>query len=160
MTNKDNQPRHRLLKYFFIFGGSLIAIILIAYWALAAMYQNNISDMKKVFSDANQQILLPEGGREHWSTTVTHGASLLESFCIDSNCPQVEAYWYVPLTTSGYIDFENKIINYIKNEPVFRKHQDWKVQVYPAEVSSLDINKLPKSVDNKTWQGVHIFLYK
>src|SRR6266496_2014592 len=163
MINKNRadgkRNGYRPLKYL-VFGGILVAITLSLYWVLGIMYQNNVSDMKNVFSQASQKILLPEGGREHWPATVTHGPSLLESFCVDTNCPQVEAYWYVPLTKSGYNDFEAKLVGYIKNDTAFSKHSDWHVQIYPAEVSKADINELPVTTEGRTWQGVHLFLYR
>jgi|GEM_PF-4741212 len=151
---------HGQIKYFAVIGVVLIIVALISYWMLATNYRNNISDMKNVLSRASQKVLLPEGGQEHWKATVTHGPSFLESFCVDTNCPQVEAYWYVPLSGSGYGDFEGKIMSYIKNDSDFSKHGDWHIQIFSAEVSKSDIDKLPKSADNKTWQGVHLFLYK
>lgn len=153
-TSRKKHPKLAVLI------GVLLVVLGIAtfYTFLEATYQNNIADMKNVISNAEQEILLPNGGREHWPATVTHGANLLESFCVDTNCPQVEAYWYVPLPVNGYNDFENKVTNYVRNKSVFRQH-NWDIQVYHAEVSSSDIGNLPKSPAGTTWQGVHVFLY-
>lgn len=84
---------------------------------------------------------------------VTHGGTFAESLlCIDTNCPQVEADWYVLTDKNTYKNFMDtttqKIRDLIGNRNIILSDRD----IQPSEY-------LSAPPEGKIWLGVHVFVY-
>jgi hypothetical protein len=141
------------------FAAAVIVAILLGLYGFAELaYQGDISAMRNGIGKAKVEVATPKGGTEKSTPTVTHGAHVIDRIgCVDTNCPQVEATWQVPLATDEVAQFKADVATAIKNKEssdIFFDRTKWQVNVFTS--AATDIQDTAPS--GKGWQIVHIFV--
>lgn len=139
--------------------GAVIVAILVGLYGFAEInYQGEIGAMRNGLDKAKTDVAMSKGGNVRSAAMVTHGAHFFDKIgCIDTNCPQVETTWQVPLATGEVAQFKADAVAAVKTKQsndAFFDRSKWQVNVFTS--AATDVQSAAPS--GKAWQIVHIFV--